>query len=79
MTKTNASRKTRSALCLTIMGLGLFFSAGCTTVAPYERAKLAHPTMAANEMAGPGEEHLRAVTEGAIGGSAGAGSGCGCN
>ena len=79
MTKTDNSRKTRTALCLAIMGLGLFFSAGCTTVAPYERAKLAHPTMAANEMAGAGEEHLRAVTEGAIGGSAGAGGGCGCN
>ena len=52
---------------------------GCTPVAPYERAKLAHPTMAANDLAGPGEEHLRAVTEGAIGGSIGAGSGCGCN
>jgi hypothetical protein len=52
---------------------------GCTAVAAYERAKLAHPTMAANDLAGPGEEHLRAVTEGAIGGSTGAGSGCGCN
>ncbi|MEZ4443234.1 MAG: DUF4266 domain-containing protein [Polyangiaceae bacterium] len=52
---------------------------GCTKVAPYERAKLAHPTMAAADLAGPGEEHLRAVTEGAIGGSTGAGSGCGCN
>jgi hypothetical protein len=79
MSKTDNSRKTRSAICLVLMGLGLAFSTGCTTVAPYERAKLAHPTMAANELAGPGEEHLRAVTEGAIGGSAGAGSGCGCN
>ena len=57
----------------------MFATTGCATVAPYERAKLAHPTMAANDLAGPGEHHLRAVTEGAIGGSAGAGSGCGCN
>ena len=57
----------------------LSIATGCAPVAPYERAKLAHPTMAANDLAGPGEEHLRAVTEGAIGGSIGAGSGCGCN
>jgi hypothetical protein len=64
---------------IALMGASLFFSTGCTTVAPYERAKLAHPTMAANDLVGPGEMHLRGVTEGAIGGSAGAGSGCGCN
>lgn len=52
---------------------------GCTKVAPYQRGKLAHPTMKAGGMSGPGEDHLRAVTEGAIGGSTGAGSGCGCN
>ena len=66
-------------VAIAIAGASLFFATGCTTVAPYERAKLAHPTMAANDLAGPGEQHLRAITEGAIGGSAGAGSGCGCN
>ena len=71
-------KKTNTALAL-IMGLGLFAAAGCTPVKAYERAKLAHPTMSAADLAGPGENHLRAVTEGAIGGSTGAGSGCGCN
>jgi hypothetical protein len=52
---------------------------GCANVKPYERAKLAHPTMAAADMAGMGESHLRAISEGAIGGSGGTGSGCGCN
>jgi hypothetical protein len=52
---------------------------GCTTVAPYERGKLAHPTMAAADVAGFGESHLRAISEGATGGSGGTGSGCGCN
>jgi Domain of unknown function (DUF4266) len=80
MENTNrTSRNVNSLIALLIMGAGLFLTTGCATVAPYERAKLAHPTMAANDLAGPGEEHLRAVTEGAIGGSAGAGSGCGCN
>mgnify|MGYP002625837974 FL=1 len=77
--KTNTSRATKTLVALAIMGFGLVMGTGCTTVAPYERAKLAHPTMAAHDLAGPGEEHLRAITEGAIGGSAGAGSGCGCN
>ncbi len=52
---------------------------GCTTVAPSERGKLAHPTMAAADVAGFGESHLRAISEGATGGSGGTGSGCGCN
>lgn len=79
MTRTTDNAKKNVLLAIAIMGLGLAFGSGCSTVAPYERAKLAHPTMAANDLAGPGEEHLRAVTEGAIGGSTGAGSGCGCN
>lgn len=51
----------------------------CVHVKPYERAKLAHPTMAAGSMSGPGEEHMYGVHEGATGGSDGAESGCGCN
>lgn len=54
-------------------------SIGCAQVMPYERAKLAHPTMTAVDLVGPGVMHLRALAEGATGGSAGAGSGCGCN
>ena len=66
-------------IALVLVAGSAMLTTGCAQVAPYERAKLAHPTMAANDLAGPGEEHLRAVTEGAIGGSTGAGSGCGCN
>jgi hypothetical protein len=59
--------------------VALVATTGCTTVAPYERGKLAHPTMAASDMTGFGEAHLRAISEGATGGSGGTGSGCGCN
>lgn len=52
---------------------------GCTAVAPYERGKLAHPTMAAGSLGTMGAEHLHAISEGATGGSGGTGSGCGCN
>jgi hypothetical protein len=76
---TQRSSKIRGYVMLAGMALGLVTSTGCATVAPHERAKLAHPTMSAADLAGPGEEHLRAVQEGAIGGSTGAGSGCGCN
>lgn len=52
---------------------------GCAPVAPYERGKLAHPTMTAGALSTMGEEHLHAISEGATGGSGGTGSGCGCN
>jgi hypothetical protein len=52
---------------------------GCTHVAPYERERLAHPSMTTSDLARPSEEHARAVQEGAVGGSAGPGGGCGCN
>ncbi|MEO6576504.1 MAG: DUF4266 domain-containing protein [Polyangiaceae bacterium] len=52
---------------------------GCASVPAYDRAKLAHPTMTPGDLAGPGEEHMRAVQEGATGGSFEAGGGCGCN
>ncbi|AKU98949.1 hypothetical protein AKJ09_05613 [Labilithrix luteola] len=52
---------------------------GCTHVKPYERSKLAHPTMATDDLAGPAEQHMRSVQEGAAGGSGGGESGCGCN
>lgn len=53
--------------------------AGCRHVAPYERQKLAHPTMNTASPAGAAEQHVYAVQEGAIGGGAAAESGCGCN
>ncbi|MDB4934506.1 MAG: hypothetical protein JWP87_1478 [Labilithrix sp.] len=53
--------------------------AGCTHVKPWERGKLAHPTMAGPNLPGPAEEHVYSVQEGAVGGGASAESGCGCN
>lgn len=79
MNRTDLKNRMGRLAALLLVGAGLFVTAGCKTVMPYERSKLAHPTMVANDLAGAGEGHLRAVTEGAIGGSTGAGSGCGCN
>jgi hypothetical protein len=61
------------------LGLSALAASGCTHVAPYERERLAHPTMQMQELAGPAEAHVHAVHEGAIGGENGAASGCGCN
>ncbi len=61
-------------LLAALMALG-----GCTHVQPWQRGKLAHPTMATSSFAGPAEEHVYAVHEGAVGGGAAAESGCGCN
>jgi hypothetical protein len=52
---------------------------GCTHVAPYDRALLAHPTMTSAMVDGPAAGHVRAVHEGAAGGGSVAESGCGCN
>jgi hypothetical protein len=51
----------------------------CAHVAPYQRAKLAHPMMTADDLAGPAAAHVMAVHEGATGGGSLSESGCGCN
>jgi hypothetical protein len=62
-----------------LAAVALTAGTGCVTVAPYERGKLAHPTMTASDVTGFGESHVRAIHEGATGGNGGTGSGCGCN
>jgi hypothetical protein len=52
---------------------------GCAHVSPWQRGTIAHPTMAATDLSGPGEEHVHGVHEGAAGGGSAAASGCGCN
>ncbi len=55
-------------------------TAGCVHVAPYERGTLAHPTMSAEDpFKTPMAAHVEDISEGAIGGLAGGGGGCGCN
>jgi hypothetical protein len=51
----------------------------CANVAAYERGKLAHPTMVPTDATSVAREHVYAIQEGAMGGSVGASSGCGCN
>jgi hypothetical protein len=53
--------------------------AGCTAVPVWKRGPLTHPTMTAEEIQLGLDGHVRAVSEGAVGGLAGAGGGCGCN
>jgi hypothetical protein len=72
-------RRPTAYLVAVLMSIGSITATGCSPVAPYERAKLAHPTMGSGDMTGFGEAHLRAINEGATGGSSGTGSGCGCN
>jgi hypothetical protein len=54
-------------------------AASCSHVAPYERGKLAHPTMTDTHLDGPAAAHVTAIHEGATGGGPLFGSGCGCN
>lgn len=69
---TESIRRSLFGLCAVLVG-------ACTHVAPYERGRLAHPTMTESTGTSPGEEHVRAVQEGAVGGSFEASGGCGCN
>lgn len=69
------SQLTRSALLVVVLAA----CTACTHVHPWERGKLAHPTMSGPNVRGVAEEHVYSVQEGAAGGSGGAESGCGCN
>jgi hypothetical protein len=68
----------KRALLWCVCSVCALFSAGCVHVAPYQRGKLAHPTMTADDQ-GPAASHVLAVHEGATGGGTLAESGCGCN
>jgi hypothetical protein len=74
--KTRALGPRRAASLLVFFCLG---ASGCTTVAAYERGRLAHPTMVPSDGSSAAREHVYAIQEGAMGGSLGVASGCGCN
>ena len=69
----------RSVLFAAAVVFSAASSVACTHVRPWERGKLAHPSMATGGFTGPAEEHVHAVQEGATGGAGSAESGCGCN
>ena len=82
MSSQNASslaRLGRGAVKLLAIVAAVSSLSGCVHVKPWQRGKLAHPTMSTSGFSGPAEEHLYAVHEGATGGGAAAESGCGCN
>jgi hypothetical protein len=71
--------KNRSLLLVGLLSTVSALSLGCTHIATYDRAQLAHPSMTRANLDGPGAEHVYSVHEGAIGGGSVAESGCGCN
>ncbi len=76
---TSSCGMARSIAWWMLIVLMVLATTGCAGVAPYERGRLAHPSMTTSDMAGPSEAHVRAVQEGATGGGFEAGGGCGCN
>jgi hypothetical protein len=72
----------RATLRLIVASLGLMVAAisgtACSHVAPYERGRLAHPSMT-DDLVSPAAEHVYDVHEGATGGGSPTASGCGCN
>jgi hypothetical protein len=73
-----AERCARAAI-LALATLAMLAGVACTHVPPFQRGRLAHPTMLLQETAGPGESHVYAIHEGAAGGGAAVEGGCGCN
>jgi hypothetical protein len=70
----------RIALFAFAAGITLATASGCASVAPYERANLAKPSMSAEDPFTSGmDEHVREISEAGNGGLAGGGGGCGCN
>ena len=59
----------------------LVLVAGCTTVRPHERQRLAHPAMQAPAwpVVDQADRHVFAIREGTEGASLQGGGGCGCN
>jgi hypothetical protein len=58
-----------------LLALGL---SACQHVSPYQRARLAHPTMV-DDFSSVGAAHMVAIHEGAAGGGSAGEAGCGCN
>jgi hypothetical protein len=69
----------RHLLLVAVASSLLASATGCASVPPWDRERLAHPTMTAQDLTSGLDGHVRAVSEGAAGGLAGAGGGCGCN
>lgn len=61
--------------------VALIALAGCATILPYERERLAQADMqlASSPELSLAEGHATEVREGAAGGMGGSGGGCGCN
>lgn len=71
----------RIALLILIVALASALAGGCVMVRPEEREFLADPAMTfgSDGTAGAQEEHVLSNREGAYGGGATTGGGCGCN
>ena len=71
--------KARSILVVLGILAATLPAAGCARLRPWERGKLAHPTMLLTDFTRPGEAHVYAIQEGAVGGATSVEGGCGCN
>jgi hypothetical protein len=73
------SRSCKAVWRVTLFLLVAAGASGCARLKPWERGRLAHETMLLGDEARPGEAHVYAIHEGAVGGAAAVEGGCGCN
>lgn len=78
MTAHRFARETR-VTALLVIALTSAIGAGCARLKPYQRGRLAHPTMLLVDTTDVGSAHVYAIQEGAVGGASEVSGGCGCN
>ncbi len=76
---TSMERENRmSRLVLALLAAALLSS--CAVLKPYQRTTLSHASMQMAPQLGDGfQSHMLPIREGAVGGDASIGGGCGCN
>jgi hypothetical protein len=79
MRPADGSARIAGRLLAYALALATLVSGGCARLKPWERGKLAHATMLLGDDARPGEAHVYAIHEGAVGGASAVEGGCGCN
>ena len=67
------------ALLVVLAAMASTSATGCAQLRPWERGRLAHPTMLLSDQGRAVDAHVHAIQEGAVGGGSAAEGGCGCN
>jgi hypothetical protein len=77
--RTHRLRRRARVLSIALAVVASITVSGCAQLRPWERGRLAHPTMLLTDQGRTVDAHVYAIQEGAVGGGSAAEGGCGCN